>query len=165
MNAEDNMNKNLFRKKNVEKIVSPEQLNDYIHVSNPSVWIVLAAFAIFLVGVCIWGIFGRLDTTLSVVAVKDDNGVVCFVKEADYEKIQVGMPVEIGDETFTITGIEKTPVPVDASIPKYAKHIGNLADGEWVYCVYIDGPAVSEETIFSAKIIIEQSHPLYFITN
>lgn len=163
--AEDHMNNNLFRKKNVEKSVSPEQLNDYIHISNPSVWIILAAFTLFLVGVCIWGIFGRLDTTLSVVAVKDDNRVVCFVKEADREKIQVGMPVEIGNETFTITGIEKTPVPVDASIPKYAKHIGNLADGEWIYFVYIDGHAVPEGTIFSAKITIEQSHPLYFIIN
>ena len=66
------MNKNLFREKNVERIASPEQLNDYIHVSNPSVWIALAAFAVLLVGICIWGIFGTLDTTLSVVAVKTE---------------------------------------------------------------------------------------------
>lgn len=159
------MNKNLFRKKNTEKIASPEQLNDYIHVSNPSVWIVLAAFALFLVGVCIWGIFGRLDTTLSVVAVKEENGVVCLVKEADRDRIQVGMTVEIGNETFTITGMEKMPVPVDASIPDYAKHIGNLKDGEWIYCVYIEGPAELDGSTYAAKIIIERIRPLHFITN
>ena len=159
------MNKNLFRKKNVEKIVSPEQLNDYIHVSKPSVWIVLAAFVLFLVGVCIWGIFGRLDTTLSVVAVKEENGVVCLVKEADRDRIQVGMAVEIGNETFTIAGIAKTPVPVDASIPDYAKHIGNLTDGEWIYYVYLEGSAELDGNTYPAKIIIERIRPLHFITN
>ena len=159
------MNKNLFREKNVERIASPEQLNDYIHVSNPSVWIALAAFAVLLVGICIWGIFGTLDTTLSVVAVKDDEGVVCYVREADREKIKVGMMVEIDDEEFTVTGIEKTPIPVDEAISDYAKHVGDLTDGEWIYYVYVDCPTEFEGNVFPAKIIIEPINPFYFVTN
>lgn len=149
----------------MEKIASPEQLNDYIHISNPSAWIVLAAFSILLVGICIWGIFGRLDTTLSVVAVKNANGVVCCVKETDYEKIQIGMAVEIGGEEFFITGIEKTPVPVDDSITEYAKHVGNLTDGEWIYYVHTDCPPELDGAVFPAEIIIERINPLYFVTN
>ena len=159
------MNNQLFRKKNIEKIASPEQLNDYIHVSNPSAWVILAAFTILLVGICIWGIFGRLDTTLSVVAVKEDNGVVCCVREADLEKIQIGMIVEIGSEEYSVTDMEKTPVPVDTSIPEYAKHVGNLIDGEWIYYVYTDCPAAIEGSVFPAEIIIERINPLYFVTN
>ena len=159
------MNKNLFRKKNMDKIASPEQLNDYIHISNPSAWVVLAAFAILLVGICIWGIFGRLDTTLPVVAVRDGGGVVCCVKETDYEKIKVGMLVEIGDTEYSVTGIEKTPVPVDEAIPEYAKHVGSLIDGEWIYYVYTDCPAELEGSVFPAEIIIERINPLYFVTN
>ena len=159
------MNNNLFRKKNVERVASPDQLNDYIHVSNPSAWIVLAAFTILLIGVCIWGIFGTLDTTLSVVAVKDEGGVVCYVKEADYEKIEIGMMVKIGDEELAITGIEKTPVPVDESISDYAKHVGALTDGEWIYYVYVDCPAELEGNVLPAKIVIERINPFYFVTN
>ena len=159
------MNDNLFRKKNIDKIASPEQLDDYIHISNPSAWIVLAAFTILLIGVCIWGVFGKLDTTLPVVAVKNDNGVVCYVKESDCEKVQIGMIIEIEGEECFVTGIEKTPVPVDDSIPEYAKHVGNLIDGEWMYYVYTDCKAGVEGEVFSAEIIIERIHPLYFVTN
>lgn len=52
----------LFRKKSIERVTSPEQLNDYIRVSNPGVWMILAAVVILLAGVCVWGFFGRLDT-------------------------------------------------------------------------------------------------------
>ena len=159
------MNNNLFRKKNVDKIASPEQLNDYIRVSNPSAWIVLAAFLILLVGICIWGIFGRLDTTLSVVAVKEEGNVVCLVKETDYNKIQIGMTVEIGEKEYTVTGIEKMPVPVDDSISDYAKHLGMLSDGEWVYYVYTDCSSEIEGNVFAAEIVIERINPFYFVTN
>lgn len=37
------MNDKIFRKKSVEKMSSPEQLNDYVKVTNPGVWMVLAA--------------------------------------------------------------------------------------------------------------------------
>ena len=36
-------NNDIFRKKSLERISSPEQLNDYIKVSNPSVWIIIIA--------------------------------------------------------------------------------------------------------------------------
>ena len=159
------MNNKLFRRKNVERIASPEQLNDYIQVSNPSAWIVLAAFSILLVGICVWGIFGRLDTAISVVAVKEADGVVCLVKEADCEKVEIGMTVEIGDKEFTVTGVEKSPVPVDDTITDYVKHVGALSDGEWVYYVYTDCPADLEGSVFSAKIVVERVNPLYFVTN
>ena len=120
------MNNNLFRKKNMERISSPEQFHDYIHISNPSAWVALAAFAILLVGVCIWGILGRLDTTLPVVAVKEADCIVCYVKEADQPNIKTGMPVAIDEGEYSITSTETNPVRVDASLSEYAKHIGNL---------------------------------------
>ena len=52
------MSKQLFRQKSMERITSPEQMDDYIRVSNPSVWMILAAVIVLLVGVCVWGIFG-----------------------------------------------------------------------------------------------------------
>ena len=159
------MNNNLFRKKSVERLASPDQLDDYIHISNPSAWIVLAAFAILLIGICIWGIFGRLETTLSVVAIRDADRTVCCVREADFQQIRVGMIVEISGEEFVITDIEKTPVPVDESITGYARHIGNLTDGEWIHYVYTDCPPDPDGNVLPAKIIVERIHPLHFVTN
>lgn len=53
----------IFRKKSIEKHSSPEQLNDYIRVTKPSVWIVLLAVIILLVGIMIWSLFGTVEVT------------------------------------------------------------------------------------------------------
>lgn len=43
------MNEQLFRKKSIERVNSPEQLNEHIRVANPGVWLVLAAVIALLV--------------------------------------------------------------------------------------------------------------------
>ena len=54
------MDNNLFRKKSIDKVSSPEKLDDYIRVTTPSVWITLVAILVVIVGASIWGIFGRI---------------------------------------------------------------------------------------------------------
>ena len=66
---EENGMDELFRKKSVERISSPDELNDYIRVTTPSVWIVLAAIVVLLVGMLAWSVFGTVD-------VRDENGSV-----------------------------------------------------------------------------------------
>lgn len=50
----------IFRQKSIDKVSSPEKLDDYIRVTTPSVWITLAAIVVLLVGVIAWGAFGEL---------------------------------------------------------------------------------------------------------
>ena len=47
------MSSTIFREKSLKKIASPEQMNDYIRVSSPSVWMVLTAVIVLLAGVCL----------------------------------------------------------------------------------------------------------------
>ncbi len=51
----------IYREKSLQKISSPEQLNDYIRVTSPSVWIVLAATVALLIGIIGWSIFGTVE--------------------------------------------------------------------------------------------------------
>ena len=55
------MNEQLFRKKSMERVSSPEELNDYIRVTTPSVWVVLAATVVLLLGMLSWSIFGTVE--------------------------------------------------------------------------------------------------------
>lgn len=64
--------KSIFREKNMEKVSSPESLNDYIRVTTPSVWIVLAALVVLLLGMLAWSIFGK-------VPVKTEDGKISEV--------------------------------------------------------------------------------------
>ena len=54
--------KSIFREKSISKVTSPESLNDYIRVTTPSVWIVLAALVALLIGMLAWSIFGKVET-------------------------------------------------------------------------------------------------------
>lgn len=61
------MDKKLFREKNVKRVSSPEELNDYMRVTSPSVWVILISVVILLVGFTVWGITGT-------VTIVDDDG-------------------------------------------------------------------------------------------
>lgn len=51
----------LFREKSMERISSPDQLDDYIRVTTPSVWIALLALVILLVGILAWTVLGTME--------------------------------------------------------------------------------------------------------
>lgn len=112
------MNGQLFRKKSLDRVSSPEQLNDYIRVLNPNVWMVLAAVIIFLVGVCVWGIFGHLDTVIKTAGECRGGVVTCYVKESDISAVQTGMEITVDGKTGTVTDVGTVPVEVTEDIGK-----------------------------------------------
>ncbi len=57
------MDNNLFREKSIERVSSPEKLDDYIKVVSPGIWILLAAIIVFLLGVLAWANVGDLPLT------------------------------------------------------------------------------------------------------
>ena len=57
----------LFRKKSLDRAKSPEELNDYIRVTTPSVWLTLIATVLILLGMLAWSVFGTVN-------VPQDNG-------------------------------------------------------------------------------------------
>lgn len=62
----------IFRQKSLDRVASPEQLNDYIKVTTPSVWLILLATMLLIVGTLFWAVFGRIqvntDTGIKEVA-------------------------------------------------------------------------------------------------
>ena len=57
------MDNNLFREKSIERVSSPEKLDDYIKVVSPGVWIALAAIIILLLGILAWANVGTVPMT------------------------------------------------------------------------------------------------------
>lgn len=67
----------VFRKKSMERISSPDQIDDYIRVTTPAVWITLFVLIALLVGILIWCIFGTIHA-------HDKNGIVQEVHPITY---------------------------------------------------------------------------------
>lgn len=157
------MNNQLFRKKSLEKVSSPEQLNEYIKASSPGVWSVLAAIAILLLGVCVWGAFGRVDTVVPALAVCEDGNTHCYVARQDYNSISVGMTVRVNGQQRTIASIARLPEEVSEQLSVYIEHTGCLQGATWVYAVQLDEGI--EEGAYAAEIVTESIAPASFLWN
>ena len=158
------MNNQIYRKSSMDRVSSPEQLNAYIRVASPGVWMVLAAIVVLLVGVCAWGVLGHLDTTLPVAAVADADGAQVFIKAEDAAQIREGMTVRIGEREYTLADLASEPIAVDDSFSEYALHVGGLRQDEWVYPAKLTGPELPNG-VYEAKIVVESVSPMSFVTN
>ena len=158
------MNKQLFRRKSLEKITSPDRMSDYICVSNPSVWMILAAIIVLLAGVCVWGIFGRLDTILQTGGVCKDAQLILYVSEKDYEKLDESTFVSVDGMEYPVSEISEYPVEIDESFDSYLVHLTGLSAGDWVYAVTADAAGL-KNGIYSADIVTESVKPIDFVRN
>lgn len=159
------MKNSLFRGKNIDRISSPEQLNDRLRVANPGVWLLLAGILLVLAGICVWGIFGRLNTLLPVGAMTNQGKTICYVKEESRNRIALDMEVTSESRTTFVVDISLQPIQVDSEFPEYLCHVGNLSQGEWVYAVTLKEAIGEDGSIFSANIVIESIAPARFVVN
>ena len=153
----------LFRQKSLERISSPEQLNAYIRVSTPSVWLLLAAIVILLTGVCVWGVFGHMDTALTAAAVAENGEVTAYVRDAEIAAIQPQAAVSMAGGTASVLSIASQPVRVDDTFTDYMRYVGGLQEGEWVWPVKLD--ADCPDGVYAAEIVVDSAAPMSFVLN
>ena len=156
-------NNTIFRKSSLDRVSSPEQLGDYIKVSRPSVWLVLGAVIVLLIGVCFWGVFGTLTTTREVVALVQDGKSTCYVTPEEANGLSPGMEVRIGDSAGSIISVASTPMEITADFDAYALYLSGLKVGDWVVPVTVDVSA--QDGAYMAKIVLETISPISFVLN
>lgn len=157
------MDKQLFRKVSMDRISSPEQLNDYIHVSNPGIWMALSAVIALLVGVCVWGVFGHLESTVDTAGICESGVFTCYVTGEKVEQIMTGMTVHVDDTSFAVTGISTKPIAVSDGMDAYLQYLGGFTQGEWLY--EITANAALADGIYPAQIVTESIAPISFLLN
>ncbi len=158
------MNSKLFRKSSIDRVNSPEQLNEYIRVTNIGVWLVLAAIVVLLVGVLIWSVWGTLETTIDTGMVVEENTAVCYVSADDAAKLEAGMSVSAENMTGSIKNVISTPVQVDGSFSDYILYLTGFAKGDFCYAVEVDMSGVPDG-VYAAVITVDSTHPISFVTN
>ncbi len=153
----------IFRKASLDRVSSPEQLNDYIKVSRPGVWLILAAVVVLLIGVCVWGVFGSLTTTRDAVAVVQGGKATCYVSAQDAKSLAPGMEVRVDGNTGSITGVAAAPVEITADFDAYALYLSGLKTGDWVIPVTV--ACAAPDGAYMAQIVLETISPISFVLN
>lgn len=157
------MDKQLFRKASIDRVSSPEQLNDYIRVSNPGVWTILAAIIALLIGVCVWGIFGRLETKIDTAGICENGVFTCYVNEEKIVRIKSGLTVNVNGVSLSVSGISAMPTVMTGETDAYLMYLGGFLEGEWLYEVTADTEL--PDGTYKAEIVTESVSPMSFILN
>ena len=167
------MQSKLFKKSSMQRITSPEKLNDYIQVANPSVWLILSAVIVLLASLLIWGFFGSVSTTHTVKGIARDGSIVCYVNANAGFSVQKGMRTAITcDMAGTVTGEVAEVSPAPLSYPEasagiesdYAVYALGLADWNIKAVISADS-ALTEGAIYSVSITTESLRPIELVFN
>ena len=90
------MEQSLFRQKSMDRISSPEQLNDYLRVTSPAVWVILTAIILLLAGLLIWSATATINTYAAGTAeVRDGFMTVRFDDPVFAKNVEQGMEISV----------------------------------------------------------------------
>lgn len=134
------MAKKLFRDQSLERLSSPDALDHYIKVVNPSTFLILATVSVFLLTLLIWSIFGRVDTKITVPVYAQSGQ--CVARISDGSQLELGMSVEQNGE-------------------KYGTIVLLQEEAEETL-LFIEGEALADG-MYVMDVVVEQLHPIYFL--
>lgn len=158
------MNKNIFRKSSIDRVSSPEQLNEYIRVANPSVWIILAAVMVLLAGVIVWGVFGRVETKVETCVSVNGSVAVCYVTADDAARLKEGMTVTAENVGGKITKIPDAPMQIGEGISDYILYLTGFSKGSFCYAVEVELNGLADG-VYRAVITVDSVAPISFVTH
>lgn len=152
------MSDNIFREKSLKKISSPEDLNEYVKVANPGIWVLLISVIILLIGFIAWGYFGRIDSTVNSYAVVSGHKAITYIKEDSIDDMTKESFVMIGDDKYDIISVSELPVQVTNEQDNAYLHLAGLAPGDWVYTIEFN--ADISDDVYESKIVTERVKPI-----
>ena len=127
----------IFRQKSIERLSSPEDLNEYLQAVNPSGWLVLISVLLILAGMLVWCYAGNIEMKIDVEA-KVSGGVAHFTAE----NLKSGLPVRIGDTESVV------------------RDVGKDSQGNFIGAAVVLGMA---DGIYNARIVVERISPMRFL--
>lgn len=170
--AEEKEKNSIFRKKAMDRISSPEEMDDYLQVTGPSTWIVLIALIFLVLGFLVWGVSGRLDTTMNVAVVSDKGSVECLIPYEQLENIAGDdadgkkadkMTLKIDNKEYEFVYEGKAPDMISKNTDESICMAGNLVEGAIVQPMTVK--ADLKQGVYVGKIVVETVSPVHFILN
>ena len=134
------MENQVFRQKTLDRISSPEELNDYLRVTNPGIWVVLAAVVALLVGFFVWSFTSELTTTLPGTAKVEDGKASVVLLKSSPKTVTAEMPLTVGGMSADVLQVVER-------------------DGVTGVAARVDLP----DGTYEAVLTVENIHPISFL--
>ena len=163
METKPEQKQSIFRKKAMERISSPEELDQYLTVTGPGVWFPLITAVVLLIGALVWMTLGSIDVTLNVAIAAGDSGVVCYVP-AEHKQAAVKCgSVIIAGTAYTLTDVGLADLALTEESDASVRRAGGLS-----YAAEVSPLKVNAELmhgVYQGQITVETVNPISYIIN
>lgn len=157
----------IFNKKASERLNSPDDLDKYVRVTNPSVWLVLVGCIVLLIGLLSWGMFGFAETHEQTLGCVADGRALCFMSTKRSLGINEGDPAVVEGRRMSVATVSDQPLPAD----QVAQIVGSeylaetLVTDRWVYLIAFKGDVsgLTEGIPLSIDITTDSVTPISLI--
>lgn len=151
----------IFRQKALDKVASPDRLDEYIKVSNPSVWLLLGAICAFLLGVGIWCIFGNISDVQPALLRIENGEATCLIDQSRASKLVPGDKVEAAGVEGTVVEVGGQPVPASELSDAELAVVNPQSTWVALASVAIDMP----DGDYAANVTVEEYQPINLLLN
>lgn len=103
------MENRIFRQKSIDRLNTPEDLKDYLHVTSPSLVIVVIAVALLFAALVLWSSFAAVESYTPGSAVAKNQMLIVTFEEDPEIPLETGMVVRVGDQEYPVSSIGRTP--------------------------------------------------------
>lgn len=162
------MKKELYRSSSLEKLASPDSLDDYIKIESPHMWLPLSAVFLIIAALIIWIGASRLKTTVDVTGIVHDGKIYAWLSPETAENISAGMSVEQKNRKIgSVSEISEEAVCRDEVKGEFISgYFKDTQLTEWNIAVVIDVDSTQTEgEMLSLQIVTEEINPLKFLLN
>ena len=160
------MDNGLFRKKSVDRISSPEALHDYMRVTSPRLWMILAAVVLLLAGFIVYASTATMENAMPIrvqiqkyqaetggETEKPETQDITYVSATlpldQMESVKTGMKLRLGNEEGHVSWIY-------------------TGEGDDMITVVfeMDHPYLPmDEGEYDAELVVESTTPISFLWN
>ena len=157
----------IFNQKAAEKLHSPDDLDKYVRVANPSVWVALIACIALLAGLLAWGVFGAVTTSVSTTGVCVEGNAMCFLSAEDVAKVHVGDVASVGGEPMKVADVAAMPLSrAEAGKTLTGDYLAStLIPDDWSYQVTFEGETanLTDGIPLTVNITVERIAPISLV--
>ena len=158
----------LFTEKARNKLRSPDDLSEYLRVTNASGWIVLTICAILLFGLFTWGVVETAETNVTTFCANVGGKVICFLPVEQAAKIRVGDPANVEGHLLKVASTSSLPISRDDAneLLDSSYLVKTLVSSDWSIVVVLKGDdvgSIAEGIPLSVTITTERVAPLSLV--
>jgi len=156
----------IFNQTAQQRLSSPDDLDKYLRVTTPKVWVALLAIMALAMGLLAWGFFGSVSSNVTTTGTCVDGMTFCLLDGSQIASVNCGDAAYIYGQQGSVASVSEVPISRDEArtLLKSDYLVDTLMQFDWAYLVTFDDVEVIAEGVpVEVSITTERVAPISLV--